>query len=64
MAAIGPASPPVDERDEIKYRLITYKDYMRCQQSSAVRGKTPLQTIMTNNATEMAPPTITNLNQN
>lgn len=56
MATIRPASPLVDETDEIKYRPITYKDYMRCQQSSAVRGKTPLQAIMTNNAKETAPP--------
>ncbi|KAH7844906.1 hypothetical protein Vadar_032893 [Vaccinium darrowii] len=48
-ATVAPASPLVDEKSRIKYRPITYKDYMRAQQSSATRGKSPLQAIMTNN---------------
>ncbi|OVA06777.1 Oxoglutarate/iron-dependent dioxygenase [Macleaya cordata] len=47
-AIIGPASPLVDEKNEPpRYRPIRYKDYMRNQQSSAVRGKEPLGTVKT-----------------
>ncbi|KAI8558402.1 hypothetical protein RHMOL_Rhmol04G0089500 [Rhododendron molle] len=47
-ATVAPASPLVDEKSLVKYRPIMYKDYMRAQQSSAVRGKSPLQALMTN----------------
>ncbi|PSS14444.1 Protein DOWNY MILDEW RESISTANCE like [Actinidia chinensis var. chinensis] len=53
-AIVAPASPLVDEKNKTKYRPTTYKDYMRAQQSSAVRGKSPLQDIMTSTTTENA----------
>ncbi|KAL6975746.1 hypothetical protein U1Q18_024539 [Sarracenia purpurea var. burkii] len=48
-ATVAPAAALVDEKSKkMKYRPITYRDYMRFQQNSAVRGKTPLQAIMIN----------------
>ncbi|XP_059661982.1 protein DOWNY MILDEW RESISTANCE 6-like [Cornus florida] len=53
-ATVAPASLLVDVKDDIKYRPVTYKDYIKLQQSSAIRGKSPLQTIMTHNSTNEA----------
>ncbi|KAA8524489.1 hypothetical protein F0562_010912 [Nyssa sinensis] len=47
MATVAPASPLVDEKSESKFRPIIYKDYMRYQQSTPLRGKSALQPIMT-----------------
>ncbi|KAL3848874.1 hypothetical protein ACJIZ3_010756 [Penstemon smallii] len=44
---IGPASPLINEGEEIQFRPITYGDYIRVQQSSTIRGKTILQALMT-----------------
>ncbi|KAK4486885.1 hypothetical protein RD792_006193 [Penstemon davidsonii] len=44
---IGPASPLIKENEEVQYRPITYKDYIRLQQSSTIRGKTALHALMT-----------------
>ncbi|KAI3994849.1 hypothetical protein MKX01_037400 [Papaver californicum] len=39
----------VDQKDEPPlYKPIVYRDYMRCQQSCAVRGKEPLGIVKTN----------------
>ncbi|RZC46375.1 hypothetical protein C5167_039320 [Papaver somniferum] len=46
---IAPARALVDEKDERPlYKPIVYRDYMRCQQSCAVRGKEPLGIVKTN----------------
>ncbi|KAL3848923.1 hypothetical protein ACJIZ3_010805 [Penstemon smallii] len=44
---IGPASPLINEGEEVQYRPIAYKDYIRLQQSSTIRGKTALHALMT-----------------
>ncbi|KAL3647159.1 hypothetical protein CASFOL_008127 [Castilleja foliolosa] len=49
LAAVRPASPLVDEREGVHYRPITYKDYIRLQQNSTVRGKSALQAIKISN---------------
>ena len=53
-ATVAPASPLVDEKNKAKYRPITYKDYMRAQQTSVVRGKHSLHDIMTTTPPENA----------
>ncbi|GFP89533.1 protein srg1 [Phtheirospermum japonicum] len=45
LGAVRPASPFVDEKEEVHYQPITYKDYIRLQQSSTIRGKSALQAI-------------------
>ncbi|KAF6163350.1 hypothetical protein GIB67_025214 [Kingdonia uniflora] len=45
---LAPANELVDEKEKPNYKPIVYKDYIRFQQSSAVRGKTPLEKIMAN----------------
>ena len=39
---IGPASPLVADNGSAQYEPIKYKDYIKIQQSSTVRGKTAL----------------------
>ncbi|XP_077243340.1 flavanone 3-dioxygenase 2-like isoform X2 [Tasmannia lanceolata] len=50
-AMVAPASQLVEENGGPKYRPITYRDYMRCQQSSVSRGKSPLEAILMNSST-------------
>ncbi|XP_057956276.1 protein DOWNY MILDEW RESISTANCE 6-like [Malania oleifera] len=47
-ATVAPAGPLINEQTAVQYRPITYEDYMKAQQSSAVRGKSPLQALMVN----------------
>ncbi|CAL5336622.1 unnamed protein product [Camellia sinensis] len=52
-AIVAPAAQLLDEESEMKYKPITYKDYMRFQQSKVMReGKSPLQALMSNNTSE------------
>lgn len=46
-AIVKPASPLVQEREEAHYHPIVYKDYIKLQQSSTIRGKTALQALTT-----------------
>lgn len=48
-AVIAPASQMLDKKSDIQYRPIAYQDYIRLQQSSTIRGKSPLQAIKINN---------------
>ncbi|CAI9757289.1 unnamed protein product [Fraxinus pennsylvanica] len=48
-AVIAPASQLLDKNSDIQYRPIAYQDYIRLQQSSTIRGKSPLQAIKINN---------------
>ncbi|KAG8362924.1 hypothetical protein BUALT_BualtUnG0023400 [Buddleja alternifolia] len=44
---IGPATQLVDPTKEIQYQPTVYKDYIRLQQTTTIRGKTALQAIRT-----------------
>ncbi|KAL2476787.1 2-oxoglutarate (2OG) and Fe(II)-dependent oxygenase superfamily protein [Abeliophyllum distichum] len=48
-AVVAPASMLLVEKSDIHYQPIAYQDYIRLQQSSTIRGKSPLQAIMINN---------------
>ncbi|KAG9452799.1 hypothetical protein H6P81_005703 [Aristolochia fimbriata] len=45
-AAIGPAETLVEQDGGPKYKTMTYSDFMREQQSSAIRGKTALEAVL------------------
>ncbi|KAK6918956.1 Non-hem dioxygenase N-terminal domain [Dillenia turbinata] len=46
-ATVAPA-PPLISDNRAQFKPIMYKDYMKIQQSSVVRGKTPLEAILIN----------------
>ncbi|KAK4397965.1 protein DOWNY MILDEW RESISTANCE 6 [Sesamum angolense] len=47
-SSIAPATPLVDQTDEVHFQPIVYKDYIKLQQSSTIRGKTALLAVRKN----------------
>ncbi|ERM98407.1 hypothetical protein AMTR_s00072p00089700 [Amborella trichopoda] len=42
---VAPATMLISGGEKAKYRPVVYADYMRMQQSSVIRGKTPLESL-------------------
>ncbi|KAK6919480.1 Non-hem dioxygenase N-terminal domain, partial [Dillenia turbinata] len=53
-ATVAPAAPLIGDKGRAQFTPIMYKDYMKIQQSSVVRGKTPLESILINGDTMSA----------
>ncbi|KAL0328205.1 UNVERIFIED_CONTAM: protein DOWNY MILDEW RESISTANCE 6 [Sesamum calycinum] len=47
-SSIAPATPLVDQTDEVHFQPIVYKDYIKLQQSSTIRGKSALLAVRKN----------------
>ncbi|CAA0816096.1 2-oxoglutarate (2OG) and Fe(II)-dependent oxygenase superfamily protein [Striga hermonthica] len=46
LSTVQPASPLVEKKERASFRPITYKDYIKFQQTTPVRGKSALQAIL------------------